>query len=262
MPDECVSLVTEIRGFANPQKEQYFRTRFRDQATAVISHIKSIRSLHHVPQLHSYTETSGTNRTTRAAPDSHTDVHPLPGGSGQNIKYQQGSGTDLHWSPDTREMVLSLVKLAFEQLQKGNLIFYECDLSECGLDAAAASVYSGVFTQVFREEPGLYQDKVYCFIHLSVQEFLTALHVHQTFFSFGENLLTPPYFSESPEAEETVYCSAMDQALQSSNRHLNLFLHFLLGLSLPTNQSLLQGLLSQRRSERTNQETVEYIKKS
>ncbi|KAI9999615.1 hypothetical protein NQD34_018345 [Periophthalmus magnuspinnatus] len=68
-------------------------------------------------------------------------------------------------------MVESLGKLAFEQLQKGNLIFYECDLSECGLDAAAASVYSGVFTQVFREEQGLYQDKVYCFIHLVCRSF-------------------------------------------------------------------------------------------
>ncbi|KAI9999588.1 hypothetical protein NQD34_018374 [Periophthalmus magnuspinnatus] len=107
----------------------------------------------------------------------------------KNIKYEEGSETDPHWSPETRKMVESLGKLAFEQLQKGNLIFYESDLRECGLDAAAASVYSGVFTQVFREEPGLYQDKVYCFIHLSVQEFLAALHVHQTFINTGINLL-------------------------------------------------------------------------
>ncbi|KAK7879194.1 hypothetical protein WMY93_034018, partial [Mugilogobius chulae] len=179
----------------------------------------------------------------------------------QNTKYQQGSGADLHWTPETREMVLSLGKLAFEQLQKGNLIFYESDLSECGLDAAAASVYSGVFTQIFREEPGLYQDKVYCFIHLSLQEFLAALHVHQTFFSSGQNLLSPPHSSESPESEAAFYCSAVDQALQSPNGHLDLFLRFLLGLSLLTNQKLLQGLLTQTGSSSgTNQETVKYIK--
>ncbi|KAJ0069121.1 hypothetical protein NL108_018123 [Boleophthalmus pectinirostris] len=177
----------------------------------------------------------------------------------QNIKYHQGSGEDLHWTPETREMVKSLGKLAFEQLQKGNLIFYESDLSECGLDAAAASVYSGVFTQVFREEPGLYQDKVYCFIHLSVQEFLAALHVHQTFFSSGKNLLETPHSSESPDPK-AFYRSAVDQALQSPNGHLDLFLRFLLGLSLPTNQRLLQGLLTHTGSERTNQETVKYIK--
>ncbi|KAJ0015658.1 hypothetical protein NQD34_013948 [Periophthalmus magnuspinnatus] len=202
----------------------------------------------------------------------------------KNIKYEEGSETDPHWSPDTRKMVESLGKLAFEQLQKGNLIFYESDLRECGLDAAAASVYSEVFTQVFREEPGLYQDKVYCFIHLSVQEFLAALHVYQSFFSSGENLLEPPHSSESPVSDQesedysdsedssvssespdpdsAFYCSAVDQALQSPNGHLDLLLRFLLGLSLSTNQSLLQGLLTQTgNSSKTNQKTAKYINK-
>ncbi|KAK7883857.1 hypothetical protein WMY93_026980 [Mugilogobius chulae] len=178
----------------------------------------------------------------------------------QKIKYHDGSGADLHWTPETREMVLSLGKLAFEQLQKGNLIFYECDLSECGLDAKAVSKDSGVFTQVLKEESGLYQNKVYCFIHLTVQEFLAALHVHQTFFSSGENLMGTPNSSEKPESEVSFYCSAVDQALQSPNGHLDLFLRFLLGLSLPTNQKLLEGLLTQTGSNQTTEETVKYIK--
>ncbi|XP_055016964.1 NLR family CARD domain-containing protein 3-like isoform X2 [Boleophthalmus pectinirostris] len=271
IPAECVSMVTEVRGFTDPQKEQYFRKRFRDQATAVISHIKSVRSLHimsHMPifcwilstvlqKLLEQTEDPTLPRTLTQMYVHFLVVHTKV----QNIKYHQGSGEDLHWTPETREMVKSLGKLAFEQLQKGNLIFYESDLSECGLDAAAASVYSGVFTQVFREEPGLYQDKVYCFIHLSVQEFLAALHVHQTFFSSGENLLETPHSSESPDPE-VFYRSAVDQTLQSPNGHLDLFLRFLLGLSLPTNQRLLQGLLTHTGSERTNQETVKYIKQN
>ncbi|XP_055079206.1 NLR family CARD domain-containing protein 3-like [Periophthalmus magnuspinnatus] len=271
IPAECVSMVTEVRGFTDLQKEQYFMKRFREQATAVISHIKNIRSLYimsHIPifcwilstvlqKLLEQTEEPELPRTL-----TQMYVHFLVvQAKVQNIKYHQASGTDLHWTPEIREMVLSLGKLAFEQLQKGNLIFYECDLSECGLDAAAASVYSGVFTQVFREEPGLYQDKVYCFIHLSVQEILAALHVHHTFFSSGENLLEPQHSSESPERDlETFYRSAVDQALHSPNGHLDLFLRFLLGLSLPTNQRLLQGLLTHTGSDRTNEETVKYIK--
>ncbi|XP_055017211.1 NACHT, LRR and PYD domains-containing protein 3-like isoform X4 [Boleophthalmus pectinirostris] len=285
IPAECVSMVTEVRGFTNPQKEQYFRKRFRDQATVIISHIKANRCLHimcSIPvfcwilstvlqKLLEQTEKPELPRTL-----TQVYVHFLVvQAKVKNIKYHQGSGPDLHWIPETREMVRSLGKLAFEQLQKGNRIFYESDLSECGLDAAAASVYSGVFTQVFREEPGLYQDKVYCFIHLSVQEFLAALHVHQTFFSSGENLLKPPHSSERlgsklrmmhlglfkmPTREAEFYCSAVDQALQSPNGHLDLFLRFLLGLSLPTNQRLLHGLLTQTGSEWTNQETVHYIK--
>ncbi|KAK7944645.1 hypothetical protein WMY93_000373 [Mugilogobius chulae] len=268
IPEWCVSMVTEVRGFTDLQKELYLRKRFTDDT--IISHIKSIRSLYimsYIPifcwilstviqKLLEQTEKPELPRTL-----TQMYVHFLVvQAKVQIIKYQQGSGADLHWTPETREMVLSLAKLAFEQLQKGNLIFYESDLSECGLDAAAASVYSGVFTQVFREEPGLYQDKVYCFIHLSVQEFLAALHVHQTFYSSGQNLLSPPHSSESPESEAAFYCSAVDQTLQSPNGHLDLFLRFLLGLSLPTNQKLLQGLLTDTGSDQTDQETVKYIK--
>ncbi|XP_055017395.1 protein NLRC3-like isoform X3 [Boleophthalmus pectinirostris] len=271
IPAWCVSMVTEVRGFTDPQKEQYLRKRFSDEhkSTAIISHIKSIRSLHIMSHLPIFCWILSTvlqkllEQTKPELPQTLTQMYVhflVVQAKVKNIKYHQGSGEDLHWTPETREMVKSLGKLAFEQLQKGNLIFYESDLSECGLDAAAASVYSGVFTQIFREEPGLYQDKVYCFIHLSVQEFLAALHVHQTFFSSGVNLLSSPHSSESPDPEADFYRSAVDQTLQSPNGHLDLFLRFLLGLSLPTNQRLLQGLLTHTGSDRTNQETVKYIK--
>ncbi|XP_061576061.1 NLR family CARD domain-containing protein 3-like [Cololabis saira] len=155
-------------------------------------------------------------------------------------------------------------KLAFEQLQKGNLIFYEADLIECGIDVREASVYSGVFTQIFREESSLYQEQVFCFIHLSVQEFLAALHFHQTFINSGVNLLkeqkdTSRWFKK--RAETDLYQTAVDKALQSPNGHLDLFLRFLLGLSLETNQTLLRGLLEpKQRSSQNNQKTIKYIK--
>ncbi|XP_051275903.1 NLR family CARD domain-containing protein 3-like [Dicentrarchus labrax] len=187
----------------------------------------------------------------------------------KNIKYDGGAETDPHWSPESRKMIESLGKLAFEQLQKGNLIFYESDLTECDIEIRAASVYSGVFTQIFKEERGLYQDKVFCFIHLSVQEFLAALHVHLTFINSGVNLLaekqTTPrlskVFKDKPKLKY-LHQSAVEKALESQQGHLDLFLRFLLGLSLPTNQNLLQGLLTPtERISETNQETVQYIKK-
>uniref|UniRef100_A0AAQ5YKU8 B30.2/SPRY domain-containing protein n=1 Tax=Amphiprion ocellaris TaxID=80972 RepID=A0AAQ5YKU8_AMPOC len=282
IPPECVDMVTEIRGFTDPQKEEYFRKRFRDeeQTISIISHIKTSRSLHimcHIPVFCWITATVLEEllktRERGELPKTLTEmfIHFLVVQTKvKNVKYDGGSETDPHWSPESRKMIESLGKLAFKQLQKGNLIFYESDLTECGIDIREASVYSGVFTQIFKEERGLYQDKVFCFIHLSVLEFLAALHVHQTFTNSGINVLveqqqatykTPKAIKDKTTLKH-LYQTAVDQALQSPNGHLDLFLRFLLGLSLQTNQNLLRGLLTQTgSSSQTNQETVQYIKK-
>ncbi|XP_077944929.1 NACHT, LRR and PYD domains-containing protein 3-like isoform X1 [Gasterosteus aculeatus] len=272
IPSECVGMVTEVRGFTDPQKEEYFRKRFRDeeQASRIISHIKTSRSLHimcHIPVFCWITATvleeELKTREGGELPKTLTEmyIHFLVVQSKvKKVKYNGGAETDPHWSPESRKMIKSLGKLAFDQLQKGHLIFSESDLTECDIDIRAASVYSGVFTQIFREERGLYQDKVFCFVHLSVQEFLAALHVHLTFYSSGVNLLSEEQTSHQSKPMH-LYQSAVDEALQSPNGHRDLFLRFLLGLSLETNQTLLRGLLTQTgSSSQTNQETVQYIK--
>ncbi|KAM9358461.1 NLR family CARD domain-containing protein 3-like [Symphorus nematophorus] len=280
IPPGFVDMVTEVRGFTDPQKEEYFRKRFRDeeQASRIISHIKTSRSLHimcHIPVFCWITATVLEDvlktREGGELPKTLTEmyIHFLVVQSKlKNIKYG-GAETDPLWNKKSREMIESLGKLAFEQLQKDNLIFYESDLTECGIDITAASVYSGVFTQIFKEESGLYQDKVFCFIHLSVQEFLASLHVHLTFINSGVNLLSEEettswrskIFKKKPKLTH-LHQIAVDKALQSPNGHLDLLLRFLLGLSLQTNQTLLQGLLKPTgsRSE-TKQKTVKYIKK-
>ncbi|XP_065326345.1 protein NLRC3-like [Pelmatolapia mariae] len=288
VPPDCVGMVTEVRGFTDPQKEEYFRKRFRDeeQASRIISHIKTSRSLHimcHIPVfcwiaatvLEDVLETREGGQLPKTLTEMYIHFIVVQA-KVKKVKYDGGAETDPHWSPESRKMIESLGKLAFDQLQKGNLIFYESDLTECGIDIRAASVYSGVFTQIFKEERGLYQDKVFCFIHLSVQEFLAALHVHLTFINSGKNLLTQKqttsiwsilFRKQEPEkevksVEKHFYQSAVDKALQSPNGHLDLFLRFLLGLSLQTNHSLLRGLLTETgSSSQINQETVQYIKK-
>ncbi|KAL6483863.1 hypothetical protein MHYP_G00087350, partial [Metynnis hypsauchen] len=159
----------------------------------------------------------------------------------------------------TREIILALGKLAFQQLEKGNLIFYEEDLRECGIDVREVSVYSGVCTQIFREESGLHLGKVFSFVHLSVQEFLAALFAFFSFISQNRNVLEQQTHSESTMTD--FLKSAVDRALQSENGHLDLFLRFLLGLSLESNQTLLRGLLTQTGSTfNCREETVEHIK--
>ncbi|XP_041831395.1 NLR family CARD domain-containing protein 3-like isoform X2 [Melanotaenia boesemani] len=280
IPPDCVGMVTEVRGFTDPQKEEYFRKRFTDkkQASRIISHMKTSRRLHimcHIPVFCWITATVLEDvlktREGGELPKTLTEMYIhflVVQAKVKKVKYDGGAETDPHWSPESRKMIESLGKLAFEQLQKGNLTFYESDLTECGIDITAASVYSGVFTQIFKEERGLYQEKVFSFVHLSVQEFLAAFHVHLTFISSGINLIeeeqTPrksKVFKNKLKVKQ-LHQSAVDQALQSPNGHLDLFLPFLLGLSLKTNQSLLRGLMTQMgSSSQTNQETVQYIKK-
>ncbi|KAK7899239.1 hypothetical protein WMY93_020092 [Mugilogobius chulae] len=233
-------MVTEVRGFTDLQKEQYFRK--------------------------SSTEASGTNRETRAAPEPHTDVCPLPGAAAQqkNIKYKEKEQkqVDSDWSEENKKMVLSLGKLAFEQLQRGHLNFCTSDLEECGMKVEDAACYSGMLTDIFRDEMGLYDNHFYCFIHLSVQEFLAALYVRHTFYSSGKNLLKKKKRFRDFFKTKGLYHCAVDQALQSPNGHLDLFLRFLLGLSLEENQRLLREFeVKQVRQTERHQEIVKLLKK-
>uniref|UniRef100_UPI0037E72820 NLR family CARD domain-containing protein 3-like isoform X2 n=1 Tax=Semicossyphus pulcher TaxID=241346 RepID=UPI0037E72820 len=278
IPPECVDRVTEIRGFTDPQKEEYFRKRFRneEQASKIISHIKTSRSVHimcHIPVfcwitatvLEDVLKTRGGGELPKTLTEMY--IHFLVVQSKRtNIKYDGGAETDPPWNNKNKTMIVFLAKLAFEQLQKGNLIFYESDLTECGIDITAASLYSGVFTQIFKEERGLYREKVFCFVHLSIQEFMAALHVHLKFTYSDVNLLseeqTTSWWPEGYEVKLTrFYQSAVDKALRSPNGHLDLFLRFLLGLSLEANQKHLRLRLTQTGSSlKTQKKTVQYIK--
>ncbi|KAM6945646.1 protein NLRC3-like [Aplochiton taeniatus] len=276
IPPECVCLVTEVRGFTDPQKDTYFTKRFsgrENTASRVISHVKTSRSLHimcHIPVFCCITATVLEHMLTTdqrgELPKTLTEmyIHFLVFQSIQgNVKYHGRAEADSHWNTESRKIILSLGKLAFQELKKGNLIFYESDLTECGIDVRAASVCSGVFTQIFREERGLYQsqNKVFCFVHLSIQEFLAAVYVILSFFNDKENVLDEPP-SPTDQSLHSVHRVAVDKALQSKNGHWDLFLRFLLGLSLETNQRLLRGLLTKTgSSSQTNKKTVKYIKK-
>ncbi|XP_070998137.1 NACHT, LRR and PYD domains-containing protein 12-like [Oncorhynchus clarkii lewisi] len=276
IPSGCVDQVTEVRGFNDPQKEEYFRKRFSDEdlASRIISHIKTSRSLHIMCHIPVFCWISATvlehmlKHKREEMPKTLTEMytHLVEFHTKQkNEKYLGKEETDPHWN---KESILSLGKLAFQQLVKGNLIFYEGDLKEAGIDVNEASVYSGLCTQLFKEECVLYQDKVYCFVHLSIQEFLAAVYVFLSFINNNENVMAKPQSTSRnlsvrirQRRKVAFYKSAVDKALQSETGNLDLFLRFLLGLSLESNQKHLRGLLTKTRSSsQSHEETVKYIK--
>ncbi|KAK1784336.1 hypothetical protein P4O66_003514, partial [Electrophorus voltai] len=189
----------------------------------------------------------------------------------KNAKYKEKNERDLKTLLEfSRTLILKLAELAFKQLMKGNVLFYEEDLRECGIDVTEASVYSGICTEIFREESVLYQTKVYCFVHLSFQEFLAAFYVFQCCVNKDIESLQffmPQHWGWYRNRSENVLLEdllegAVDKALKSQNGHLDLFLRFLLGITLETNQRLLQGLLIQsQNSSKSINKAVQYIKK-
>ncbi|XP_048854607.1 protein NLRC3-like isoform X7 [Brienomyrus brachyistius] len=253
IPANCVHQVTEIRGFSDAQKDEYFRRRFNDESLAsrIITHVKSSRSLFIMCHIPVFCWISATvlkrlfseidrGEIPRTLTEMYTHFLIIQT-SLKNDKYMKNQETKP--KEYSKEFLLKLGKLAFDNLEKGNLIFYEQDLSENGIDVTETSVYSGVCTEVFKEEYGLYQEKVYCFVHLSIQEYLAALYV----------------FLSNSSAD--LLKTAVNQALESKNGHLDLYLRFLLGLSTDSSKTLLQRLLGPTRiSSHTIMETVQYIK--
>ena len=259
IPPEHVDRLTEVRGFTDDQKEEYFRRRFSDEelSRTIISHMKTSRSLHTMCGLPVFCwitaavlEHMLTTEQRGELPQTLTDMFShflLVQTQRKKHKYHEGHETSpLELTEADREVVLKLGRLAFEHLEKGNIMFYQEDLEQCGLDVTEASVFSGVCTQIFRRECEMFQKPVYCFVHLSIQEFLAAvymIHCHtNSNTEVLEKLLGEDYMNSSLEV---FLDSVMKKSLSSRNGHLDLFVRFLHGLCLESNQRLLGGLLGQ-----------------
>ncbi|XP_056310290.1 NACHT, LRR and PYD domains-containing protein 3-like isoform X2 [Danio aesculapii] len=258
IPSKHISLVTEIQGFNDPQKEEYFRKRIRDedQASRIISHIRRARSLHIMCHIPVFCWISATvlqsilkQDLSAEIPQTLTEMYIhflLIQTHMRKQKYEERDPEKLLQS--NRDVIVKLAELAFNQLMKGNVMFYEEDLIESGIDVADASVYSGICTEIFREESVIYQRKVYSFVHLSFQECFAALYVFYCYLHNNTEVmkmfLTGKHSTQSEKVPlDVLLKGAMNKALESKTGHLDLFLRFLHGVSLESNQRLLQDLL-------------------
>ncbi|XP_050922774.1 NLR family CARD domain-containing protein 3 isoform X3 [Lates calcarifer] len=190
VPPTCIDRVTEVRGFNDIQREEYFRRRFSDEKVSnrIISHIKASKSLHIMCQIPVFCWISATvlehmltTDQKGELPKTVTDLYShflLVQTKRKKHKYDEGQETSPQELMEAdREVLLKLGRLAFENLEKGNIMFYEEDLEQCGLDVKEALVYSGVCTEIFKRECVIFQKTVYCFVHLSIQEFLAAVYM-------------------------------------------------------------------------------------
>ncbi|XP_050960320.1 protein NLRC3 [Labeo rohita] len=292
IPPDCMDWLTEILGFNDAQKEEYFRKRFMDEnlASGIIAHVKKSRSLfiiRHIPVfcwisatvLQNILEAKrnnvvGNNQADDASKKlQESNIEDTPKTLMQMYAHflrfqilQSRQKYDGEYTPDVswdKDGIFSLGKLAFHQLERNNVIFYESDLEACGIDVYKASVYSGMCTQIFKDETGIILGTMYCFVHLSIQEFIAALYAH-LFLDIKKRSIFVHESTEQENKSDTIIDlpkTAVDKALESDNGHLDLFLRFLLGLSLQSNQRLLQGLLTQQNgNDQSKNEIAQYIK--
>ncbi|XP_069033829.1 protein NLRC3-like isoform X3 [Embiotoca jacksoni] len=287
IPPECVDRLTEVRGFTDAQREEYFRRRFSDEerSSSIISHIKTSRSLHIMCGIPVFCWISATvldhmltTEQRGELPKTLTDMYShflLVQTKRKKNKYGGHETGPQELTEADGEVLLKLGRLAFEHLEKGNIMFYQEDLQRCGLDITEASVYSGVCTEIFKRECVIFQKTVYCFVHLSVQEFLAAVYMFHCFTDrntedlqdFLKDFLKD-FLEDKTDSKEKLFLKniskvlgnnddgfpplddflrgAMEKSLQSKSGHLDLFVRFLHGLTLESNQRLLGGLLGQK----------------
>ncbi|XP_039877505.1 protein NLRC3-like isoform X5 [Simochromis diagramma] len=275
IPPTCVDRLTEVRGFTDAQKEEYFRRRFSDEelSSRIISHMKTSRSLHimcSIPVFCWITATVLEHMLTTEQrgelPKTLTDMYShflLVQTKRKKNKYHEGHETSPQELTEAdREVPLKLGRLAFEHLEKGNIMFYQEDLEQCGLDVTEASVYSGVCTEIFKRECVIFQKPVYCFVHLSIQEFLAAVYMFHCFTNRKSEVLKDFLGRKYNESSlDDFLMETLTKSFRSKNGRLDLFVRFLHGLCLESNQKLLGGLLGQtENSPETIQRVIKNLK--
>ncbi|MEQ2217829.1 hypothetical protein XENOCAPTIV_023731, partial [Xenoophorus captivus] len=276
IPPEYFDRVTEVRGFTDVQKEEYFSKRFREEelTSKIISHIKTSRILHimcGIPVFCWITakvlEHMLTKDQRQELPKTMTDMYShflLVQTRRKKNKYNEGHETSLQVLMEAdREVLLKLGRLAFQHLKKRNILFYEEDLRQCGLDVTEALVYSGVCTEIFKREFVIFQKPVYCFVHLSIQEFLAAVYMFHCYTNRNTEVIERFLGRKCRKFSLQDFLNIItEKAFRSKSGHLDLFVHFLHGLSVESNQRLLGGLLGQTKtSPETIQKVIDKLKK-
>nr|XP_061796600.1 NACHT, LRR and PYD domains-containing protein 3-like [Nerophis lumbriciformis] len=267
IPADLIDSRTEVGGFSDSRKMEYFRKRFPNEER-VTEHIRKSRTIFimcHFPifcwltatvlQVHLDKGKEGELPTTLTDMYSAFIGHHLENSKERNTA---------EYIPDVK----ALAKLAFDHTMNQRQIFYEKDLVDSCFDYSHAAKHCGLFTEVFKEVHPLKskKQKMFQFIHLTIQEYLAALYVKMCFFHDNKNVLDTSrwkklFMSIKRKTITEVHKSALQKASESEGT-LDMFLRFLVGLSLQCNQEIVGALLKVPHDwEQSKSKTVKLIQK-
>ncbi|XP_029303869.1 NLR family CARD domain-containing protein 3-like [Cottoperca gobio] len=241
----------EVRGFRDPDKDEYFKKRFPDpdQAARVIAYInssKTLRIMCHLPLFCSLVADEYQHYSTTQAelPRSITYMYTK---LLLALMRQHRTFRAPNQSPDEEEdFLMKLGKLAFNMLEKDEFRIDQFNWNVVGVEEEEAVINSGMCTQYLTKPFVLCHEHVLSFIHPTMQEYLAALYVFLTFINHGKNMFEQQLkdrFKGIFKAQRTMmelYKSAVDSSLLCDDGKLDIFLRFLLGMSLKTNLELIQ----------------------
>lgn len=243
----------DLRGFCNPEKDEYFKKRFRepDQAARVIAHIDSVRTLRimcHLPLFCSllaneyeciFRKEGLQAELPRSLTWTYTKLL-------LTLTCQRRRLRAPDWSPEEQKgFLMKLGELAFKMLEHGQFKISKGKWKEVGISDTEAVINSGLCTQYITKPFVLEQEKVLSFIHPTVQEYLAALYAYLSFRDLEKNVFKNQLKSSfkgliKSHGVMELYKCAMDRSLLCEDGKLDLFLRFLFGMATNATLELLQ----------------------
>ncbi|XP_064880778.1 NLR family CARD domain-containing protein 3-like [Oncorhynchus nerka] len=274
--------LTEIRGFDETQKREFFRNRFGDQnlvhkaislvmKAIALESSRNLCNLYQTPlcceMLAAILENTEAGVCVEIVASECLYTHFLLVHIG--LKNDQNG----EHSESIREVVRKLGMLAFLQLERGSIIFSESDVMEHGIDVSKSSIFHRLCRLLIAGR-AMYLEEMYRFVYTGIQDYLAALHVFLTYTSKRRNLLLQPT-TLLDQLKGTfrgatlldLHRCSVDRVLRNMHGTYDIFLCFLLGLSTTPNQTLLDLAclgkgLKVTGSKVITEITAEYIKQT
>ncbi|XP_073700603.1 protein NLRC3-like [Garra rufa] len=249
--------VTQIRGFIDEQKKEYFMRQFEDPdlTQKVTCHLKSHKSLWILCHIPLFCWISSvvlktiikSQNTDRDMPSNQTEmyIHYLLIQTGlSHNKYQGQNVSQEDALIQHKELIKKLAALAYWKPKEQNSMFSKEDLRKYCITPDEALRYPGIIIRVSECMFGYNRTKLFSFVHLSVQEFFAALFVFHEFLSGNQESLGLTKAKRGQKSNLSDFLkSVIDVAVESTNEHLDLFICFLFGISCDSSRRILEGLL-------------------
>ncbi|KAB5550087.1 hypothetical protein PHYPO_G00049690 [Pangasianodon hypophthalmus] len=254
IPATCISRITELKGFGDAQKDEYFTKRTKEPTlgSRILDHVKSSPGLYDACYLPLFSWIVSFVYERRFQNRRFTEPEPALTTfymqyvivlTNRKIERYVGTGLDAsRWKDTDKDFLMKMGELALWMLVERKNVLYEDRLSRLALDIHDVTHRGGISSET--GEPTRENGRSFRFVHHSIQKFMAAVYVYVKFRTTGENVLDPQTGrtkTERPVGE--LYKPVIDRTLKSRDGDMDLFLHFLLGLAARGTEMHLRGHL-------------------